>query len=129
MLCQRVLQILVRIPTVALQAVMQLLADLAQMQCKRMLVSLRFVELLERIVDAIRAVAEAVPDAVVGAYRALVENHLDGVLVSCSGQLNRNYVPFEELVDPETLVTVVRLTQSGSDFQRLARFLENFPHD
>jgi ATP-dependent phosphofructokinase / diphosphate-dependent phosphofructokinase len=65
----------------------------------------------------------------VGAYRALVENHLDGVLVSCSGQLNLNYVPFEELVDPETLVTVVRLIQSGSDFQRLARFLENFPHD
>ena len=47
----------------------------------------------------------------VGAYRALVENHLDGVLVSVSGQLNLNYVPFEELVDPETLVTVVRFIQ------------------
>ena len=64
----------------------------------------------------------------VGAYRALVENHLDGVLVSCSGQLNLNYVPFEELVDPETLVTVVRFIQRGSDFQRLARFLENYSH-
>src|SRR5262249_34698931 len=41
----------------------------------------------------------------VGAYRALVENHLDGVLVSVSGQLNLNYVPFEQLVDPESLVT------------------------
>jgi 6-phosphofructokinase 1 len=65
----------------------------------------------------------------VGAYRALVEEHCDGVLVSCSGQLNLNYVPFDQLVDPETLVTVVRYIQSGSDFQRLARFLENFPHD
>ncbi len=45
------------------------------------------------------------------------------------GQLNLNYVPFDELIDPETLVTVVRLIQPGSDFQRLARFLENYPHD
>ena len=65
----------------------------------------------------------------VGAYRALVENGLDGVMVSVSGQLNLNYVPFEKLVDPETLVTVVRYIQPGSDFQRLARFLENYPHD
>jgi 6-phosphofructokinase 1 len=65
----------------------------------------------------------------VGSYRALVENGLDGVLVSVAGQLNLNYVPFEELVDSETLVTVVRSIQPGSDFQRLARFLENYPHD
>ena len=65
----------------------------------------------------------------VGAYRALVENHLDGVLISCSGQLNLNYVPFDTLVDPDTLVTVVRFIQTGSDFHRLARFLENYPHD
>jgi 6-phosphofructokinase 1 len=65
----------------------------------------------------------------VGAYRALVENRVDGVLVSVSGQLNLNYVPFDSLVDPETLVTVVRFIQHGSDFQRLARFLENYPHD
>jgi 6-phosphofructokinase len=65
----------------------------------------------------------------VGAYRALVEEHRDGVLVSCSGQLNLSYVPFEELVDPETLVTVVRFIQRGSDFQKLARFLENYTHD
>jgi 6-phosphofructokinase 1 len=65
----------------------------------------------------------------VGAYRALVENHLDGVLVSVSGQLNLNYVPFDQLVDPESLVTVIRFIQRGSDFQRLARFLENYPHD
>jgi ATP-dependent phosphofructokinase / diphosphate-dependent phosphofructokinase len=65
----------------------------------------------------------------VGAYRALVENGLDGVLISVAGQLNLNYVPFEDLVDPETLVTVVRMIQPGSDFQQLARFLENYPHD
>jgi 6-phosphofructokinase 1 len=65
----------------------------------------------------------------VGAYRALVENRADGVLVSVSGQLNLNYVPFEDLIDPATMVTVVRFIQPGSDFQRLARFLENYPHD
>ena len=48
-------------------------------------------------------------------------------MVSVSGQLNLNYVPFENLVDPETLVTVVRYIQPGSDFQRLARFLEVYP--
>jgi ATP-dependent phosphofructokinase / diphosphate-dependent phosphofructokinase len=65
----------------------------------------------------------------VGAYRALVENHCDGVLVSVSGQLNLNYVPFENLIEPATLMTYIRLIQPGSDFQRLARFLENYPHD
>jgi 6-phosphofructokinase 1 len=64
----------------------------------------------------------------VGAYRALVEERADGVLISVSGQLNLNYVPFETLIDSETLVTMVRLIQRGSDFQRLARFLENYPH-
>ena len=44
----------------------------------------------------------------VGAYRALVEERLNGVMVSVSGQLDLNYVPFEKLVDPETLVTMVR---------------------
>jgi 6-phosphofructokinase len=65
----------------------------------------------------------------VGAYRALVENHCDGVLVSVSGQLNLNYVPFDTLIEPATLLTYIRLIQPGSDFQRLARFLENYPHD
>lgn len=65
----------------------------------------------------------------VGSFRALVENGLDGVLVSVSGQLSLNYVPFENLIDPETLVTVVRMIQPGSDFQKLARILENYPHD
>ena len=42
----------------------------------------------------------------VGAYRALCERNHNGVLVSVSGQLDLHFVPFERLVDPETLVTV-----------------------
>ena len=46
-------------------------------------------------------------------------------MVSCSGQLDLEYVPFEKLVNPETLVTVVRYIQTDSDFYKLARFLES----
>jgi 6-phosphofructokinase 1 len=60
----------------------------------------------------------------VGAYRALVEEKRDGVMVSVFGQLELKYVPFEELVDPSTLVTKVRHIETTSDFHRLARFLE-----
>ncbi len=60
----------------------------------------------------------------VGAYRALAEEGLDGVMVSVIGQLQLHYVPFEKLIDPNTLVTVVRYITTGSDFHRLARFLE-----
>jgi 6-phosphofructokinase len=60
----------------------------------------------------------------VGAYRALVEQGLNGVMVSVQGQLELVYAPFEQLVDPQTLVTKVRYIQTGSDFHRLARFLE-----
>ncbi|EAQ81236.1 6-phosphofructokinase [Blastopirellula marina] len=65
----------------------------------------------------------------VGAYRALVEEGLNGVMVSVSGQLNLHYVAFENLVDPETLVTVVRYINPMSDFHRLARFLETYIND
>lgn len=65
----------------------------------------------------------------VGAYRALVEKRLDGVMVSVSGQLELNYVPFSRLVDPNTLLTVIRYIQPDSDFHRLARFLETYVHD
>lgn len=64
----------------------------------------------------------------VGAYRALVEHHLDGVMVSVSGQLKLEYVPFKDLVDPETLVTVVRFIELDSDFHKLTRFLETHVH-
>lgn len=60
----------------------------------------------------------------VGAYRALVEKRLNGVMVSVMGQLELNYVPFDTLVDPNTLVTVVRYIDRDSDFHKLARFLE-----
>ncbi len=65
----------------------------------------------------------------VGAYRALVEHRLNGVMVSVKGQLELTYVPFEQLVNPETLVTTVRYIQSGSDFQQLARFLETYANE
>src|SRR3954464_15917958 len=65
----------------------------------------------------------------VGAYRALVERGLNGVMVSVSGQLQLRYVPFEELVDPSTLVTVVRYIEPESDFQRLTRFLETYVNE
>jgi 6-phosphofructokinase 1 len=60
----------------------------------------------------------------VGAYRALVEKRLNGIMVSVHGQLELKYVPFEELVDPHTLVTMVRYIDLDSDFHKLARFLE-----
>jgi 6-phosphofructokinase 1 len=60
----------------------------------------------------------------VGAYRALVEEHLNGVMVSVSGQLDLHYEPFDKLINPETLVTVVRYIKIESDFHKLARFLE-----
>ncbi|HEY5313390.1 MAG TPA: 6-phosphofructokinase [Pirellulales bacterium] len=65
----------------------------------------------------------------VGAYRALVEEKLNGVMVSVQGQLELNYVPFETLVNPETLVTTVRYVLPSSDFHRLARFLETYVHE
>ncbi|HEX3598798.1 MAG TPA: 6-phosphofructokinase, partial [Lacipirellulaceae bacterium] len=65
----------------------------------------------------------------VGAYRALVENGHDGVMVSVSGQLQLRYVPFEELVDPSTLVTVVRHIEPNSDFHKLTRFLEVYVNE
>jgi len=65
----------------------------------------------------------------VGAYRALVEEKLDGVMVSVAGQLDLHYVPFEKLVEPETLVTVVRYINTNSDFHRLARFLETYVNE
>ena len=65
----------------------------------------------------------------VGAFRALAEKNLNGVMVSVSGQLDLHYEPFEKLVNPETLVTVVRYIEPTSDFHRLARFLETHVND
>jgi 6-phosphofructokinase 1 len=60
----------------------------------------------------------------IGAYRALVEENLDGHLVSVMGQLDLAYVPFKDLVNHQTLKTEVRFIRGGSDYHRLARFLE-----
>jgi 6-phosphofructokinase 1 len=60
----------------------------------------------------------------IGAYRGLVEEGLDGHMVSVTGQLDLRYVPFKELVNVDTLKTEVRFIERGSDFHRLARFLE-----
>jgi 6-phosphofructokinase 1 len=62
----------------------------------------------------------------VGAYRALIEKQLDGVMVSVSGQVQLQYVPFEDLVEQQTLKTIIRCMTPGSDFHRLARFLETY---
>lgn len=65
----------------------------------------------------------------VGAYRALIERRLNGVMVSVGGQLDLTFVPFEDLVDPQTLVTKVRYIEVDSDFHRLARFVETYVDD
>lgn len=65
----------------------------------------------------------------VGAYRALVEEGLNGVMVSVSGQLDLHYVHFDKLVDQNSLVTVVRYIEPGSDFHRLARFMETYVNE
>ena len=60
----------------------------------------------------------------IGAYRALVEENLDGFMVSVQGQLDLLYVPFKDLVNGQTLKTEVRFIRPQSDYQLLARFLE-----
>jgi 6-phosphofructokinase 1 len=60
----------------------------------------------------------------IGAFRALVEEQLDGHMVSVSGQLHLHYIEFSKLINPQTLRTEVRFIETGSDFHRLARFLE-----
>ena len=65
----------------------------------------------------------------VGSYRALVEAGLNGVMVSTSGQLELIFIPFERLIDEESLKAVVRYIEPGSDFHSLARFLETYVSD
>lgn len=60
----------------------------------------------------------------VGAYRALVEEKLNGVMISVGGQFDIKFVPFSDLVDSQTLVTKVRYIEANSDFYRMARLLE-----
>ncbi len=60
----------------------------------------------------------------VGAYRALVDEGLSGVMVSIEGQLQLRFVSFGELIDPDTMLTKIRLIERDSDFYALARALE-----
>lgn len=55
-----------------------------------------------------------------GAFRALTEKGLDGHMVSVSGQLDLRYVPFSQLINPDTLKTELRFVKRGSDFHRMA---------
>lgn len=61
----------------------------------------------------------------IGAYRALVEENLDAHMVSVAGQLELTFVPFDDLINQQTLLTEIRFIRPGSDFHRLARFLES----
>ena len=60
----------------------------------------------------------------IGAYRGVVEKGLDGHMVSVTGQLDLCYVPFAELINQDAMLTEVSFVEPGSDFHRLARFLE-----
>jgi 6-phosphofructokinase len=60
----------------------------------------------------------------VGAYRAMIVEGLSGHMVSVEDQLQLKYVPFGDLVDPDTLRTRIRFIDRDSDFYRLARSLE-----
>jgi 6-phosphofructokinase 1 len=58
-----------------------------------------------------------------GAYRVIAEEGLDGRMVSVSGQLALHYVPFAQLVNPQTLTIDMRFIDRTSDFHRLAQQL------
>jgi 6-phosphofructokinase 1 len=60
----------------------------------------------------------------VGAFRAIREQGLSGVMVSVEDQFQIKYVPFHELIDPQTLNTRIRFIEKDSDFYKLARSLE-----
>lgn len=60
----------------------------------------------------------------VGAYRALIERKLDGVMVSVSGQLQLLYPRFEELMQTGKLRAKERLIRPDEDFHQLPRYLE-----
>jgi 6-phosphofructokinase len=64
----------------------------------------------------------------VGAYRALAEQGLSGYMVSVEDQVQLKYVPFSELIDPESMKTRVRFIDRESDFYQLARALEYHTH-
>lgn len=60
----------------------------------------------------------------VGAYRAIAERNLDGVMVSISGPFDLVFEPFDRLIDYERLRARARPIRPGQDFHQLARYLE-----
>ena len=60
----------------------------------------------------------------VGAYRALAERNLSGVMISVTGQLGLLYEPFERLIDYQRLRAYPRPLDPDEDFHKLARYLE-----
>lgn len=60
----------------------------------------------------------------IGAYRAIAERNLDGVMVSVTGPFDLVFKPFEELIDYERLRARARPIRPGQDFHQLARYLE-----
>ncbi|MGL4941633.1 MAG: 6-phosphofructokinase [Thermoguttaceae bacterium] len=60
----------------------------------------------------------------VGAYRALCEKELNGVMISVAGLFDLRYPAFEELIDMTKLRAYARPLECGSDFHALARYLE-----
>jgi len=66
----------------------------------------------------------------VGAFRAIYERGLSGVMVSVEDQLKIHYVPFHQLIEPKTLLAKIRYIHRDSDFYKLARSLEyQLPED
>lgn len=59
-----------------------------------------------------------------GAYRALAEKNVDGVMVSVSGQLGLVYEPFERLINYQRLRAHARPIDPEEDFHQLARYME-----
>ncbi|HBT78185.1 MAG TPA: hypothetical protein DEB39_14970 [Planctomycetaceae bacterium] len=60
----------------------------------------------------------------VGAYRALCEKDLNGVMVSVGGTMNLSFPKFEDLIDMDKLRAFQRPIRVGSDLHQLARYLE-----
>ena len=60
----------------------------------------------------------------VGAYRALADHNMNGVMVSVGGTLDLSYPVFEDLIDFDILRAYERPIKVESDIHRLARYLE-----
>ncbi len=61
-----------------------------------------------------------------GAYRALVERKIDGVMVSVTGQLELVFPPFEQLIAMEKLRAYQRPIKPEEAFHQLARYMESW---